>query len=523
MSGYNNIKTRLHLGRLSHTSLRMTKHLQVLTAMSRAVRTPATGGTGTATTTTTPVGGLEPSSTQEPRVTYDSDDNFLLPPGVSVEEFCSKQIDTVSRALPLVYSHTPVFVDSKPVIQYRHILCVFDVRHWRQEEPYTPYLLPFSYCTAIILTGYGVNGATGSLLEKDESLTTFARTLQNIQPLHGAHRTTVYVTLGGDRDDSANLSRVAAVGTARSVLIRELSSNVPQLWQVAPETFTAHMAVLGAYSSGPSTWDTYTRQPGKAHYVAVCNLDKLRTADRPECLMTSRPVDNDTLHSDGPGTINFSGLLDDILSARFSVIVSIPPIVARMRWYDLNKHLSKILYVIVKTHTLRYPDLVSCSGERTFAAQVYNDIRRMFNQSSWWKLGYSVSVAPETFTAHMAVLGAYSSGPSTWDTYTRQPGKAHYVAVCNLDKLRTADRPECLMTSRPVDNDTLHVVAFADEEALVQRMVQSYSDGMGVAPVAVYDVDLDDYRGVCSGGAVMSPLIRALASGVTDSATKIFN
>ncbi|XP_037508394.1 uncharacterized protein LOC119384307 [Rhipicephalus sanguineus] len=132
-------------------------------------------------------------------------------------------------------------------------------------------------------------------------------------------------------------------------------------------------------------------------------------------------------------------------------------------------------------------------------------------------------VAPETFTARTAALGAYSSGPSVWDTHTQQPGKVRYSAVCKLDKIRTPDHPECLMASRAAEDDNLLVATFSDEAALLQRMSQSYDDGMGVAPVAVYNVDLDDYLGNCSGTAIMSPLVRALASGISDSATKIFN
>ncbi|KAL1418378.1 hypothetical protein MTO96_005749 [Rhipicephalus appendiculatus] len=408
-----------------------------------------------------------------PRVTYDAEDYFLLPPGVSVQEFCSERMDTVSRTLPLTYPPTPLFVENTPAIQYRQVFCVFDVRHWRSEEPYTPYLLPFSYCEAIILTGYGVNGATGSLLEKDNSLTTFARTLQNIQPLHGSHKTFVYVTLGGDRVDSANLSQVASDRRARGVLVGELSRNLPQLWQ------GVHL-----------DWN----YPGDK-----CSKDA------------------------SAGARYFSELLNDLLNARMSVIVSVPPLEDRMRWYDLNKHMRGIRYVIIKTHTLRYPDLVSCSGERTYAAQAYNEIRKTFDPVFWWKLAYSVSVAPETFTAQTAALGAYSSGPSAWDTYTQQPGKAHFATVCKLDKIRTPDHPECLMASRPADNENLYVATFSDEAALMQRMSQSYDDGMGVAPVVVYDVDMDDYLGNCSGAATMSPLVRALASGVSESVTNIFN
>ncbi|KAL3197447.1 hypothetical protein MRX96_044890 [Rhipicephalus microplus] len=55
------------------------------------------------------------------------------------------------------------------------------------------------------------------------------------------------------------------------------------------------------------------------------------------------------------------------------------------------------------------------------------------------------------------------------------------------------------------------VATLADERALMERMNLAYADKMAMAPVAVYDIDLDDFSGKCGNG--MSPLIRAIATG----------
>ncbi|KAH6941292.1 hypothetical protein HPB50_015862 [Hyalomma asiaticum] len=44
---------------------------------------------------------------------------------------------------------------------------------------------------------------------------------------------------------------------------------------------------------------------------------------------------------------------------------------------------------------------------------------------------------------------------------------------------------------------SISVATFADELARMERMDRTYSDQMAVAPVALYDIDLDDFMGMC--------------------------
>ncbi|KAH8034680.1 hypothetical protein HPB51_000322 [Rhipicephalus microplus] len=135
--------------------------------------------------------------------------------------------------------------------------------------------------------------------------------------------------------------------------------------------------------------------------------------------------------------------------------------------------------------------------------------RRQWTSSG---IGPCPQVAPETFLAPVAQLGAPVLGTSQWDRHTRQPGRTSYASVCQEKPvIRTPKHPLCLMVARQKDSHTLQVATFADERALKERMNLTYSDNMAMAPVAVFDIDLDDFYGKCGRG--MSPLIRAIATG----------
>lgn len=221
------------------------------------------------------------------------------------------------------------------------------------------------------------------------------------------------------------------------------------------------------------------------------------------------PGDSCSSASPMPG-INFRKMVGALVTSGHRVMVSVPAIELRARLYDIGNMAQQVEYLVVKTHVVRSYGLVSCSGAQAFVAKVFNNIRALLNRTYWPKIAYSVSVAPETFTAEVAQLGAPSSGPSRWDNYTMQPGRAHYAALCRQPVIRTPEHPECLMTQRRLGLYNVHVATFSDPAALRSRVRKAYTDGMGMAPVMVYDIDLDDFQGRCGFG--MSPLIRALAT-----------
>ncbi|KAH7975083.1 hypothetical protein HPB49_023458 [Dermacentor silvarum] len=72
--------------------------------------------------------------------------------------------------------------------------------------------------------------------------------------------------------------------------------------------------------------------------------------------------------------------------------------------------------------------------------------------------------------------------------------------------------PECYFTWLPDDNSTFRVATLLTHDGVSKRIKQSYDEGMGIAPVMAYNIDLDDFEGSCSGGTYLSPIIHALAT-----------
>ncbi|KAL1445646.1 hypothetical protein MTO96_029114 [Rhipicephalus appendiculatus] len=209
-------------------------------------------------------------------------------------------------------------------------------------------------------------------------------------------------------------------------------------------------------------------------------------------------------------------LIKELKKNPIEVMISVAPVKSRLSNYSLDQVASMVDYIIIKTHAASPPllrNVVRCSGDHRVAADVFNAaLNTLPNLDDRWRLGYSISVAPETFLAPVAQLGAPVLGTVQWDNHTRQPGRTSYASVCQQQPvIRTSSHPLCLMVARQVDSQTVNVATFADERALMERMNLTYSDQMAMAPVAVFDMDLDDFTGKCGNG--MSPLIRAIATG----------
>ncbi|KAH7957806.1 hypothetical protein HPB52_022771 [Rhipicephalus sanguineus] len=159
----------------------------------------------------------------------------------------------------------------------------------------------------------------------------------------------------------------------------------------------------------------------------------------------------------GPNdTDNMISFINYLRALNISVILAVPPEPAVVSSYDLPRAMPLVKYVVVKTHTLRLSSAVYCSGARRFAAGVFSNVRDLLPQEQRHKLAYSVSVAPDTFTAREAVMGAVSLGPSRWENYTKKAGKTHYAAICHLNVTRFLDHPECVMVHQG-DSENLKV------------------------------------------------------------------
>ncbi|KAH7934818.1 hypothetical protein HPB52_001002 [Rhipicephalus sanguineus] len=322
------------------------------------------------------------TTTDLPRVTFDYYEDFLLPPGETVQDFCNREMepDRSPPSPPTFNTSTPTFKASRKDIQLRPVICVFDAKYWRLQDTYLPTHLPLYYCSAIVVYGYAVYAANGAIVWKYPTAVRYLHALGHMkrrgQLLHRNNNITVYFTIGGGREDSANLS--FAVG------------NSSILYQLAHSVHNELHDHSKPWKGVNVDWNYPGDQCNRA--TSTSNL--------------------------------FLRLMGEFRS--FALI-------------------------IIKTHTHMAPpslfNVVRCSGVQSVAADVFNEaLTNLTNMDDQMPLGYSISVA-----------------------------------------------------------------TFADERALVERMNLTYSDNMAMAPVAVYDIDLDDFTGKCGKG--MSPLIRAVATG----------
>ncbi|KAH8034684.1 hypothetical protein HPB51_000363 [Rhipicephalus microplus] len=95
-------------------------------------------------------------------------------------------------------------------------------RYWRLQEPCLPTLLPMYHCSAIVVYGYATY-LGGSIVWKYPTAVPYVQALLNMtnrrQLSHRNNNITVYFTLGGEREDSRNLSFVAGHPVIRQYLI----------------------------------------------------------------------------------------------------------------------------------------------------------------------------------------------------------------------------------------------------------------------------------------------------------------
>ncbi|KAH6941663.1 hypothetical protein HPB50_021711 [Hyalomma asiaticum] len=397
-----------------------------------------------------------------PRVTYDPDEGFLLEPGETVGNFCKRHLaPDPSPKPPTTPLPTRMLLNSSSDdIQLRPVICVFDAKYWRLDETYLPTLIPLQYCSAIAVHGYAVNVANVAVVWKYPTAKRYLDALATLkstrQLLHRSNSIKVYFTLGGAREDSANLSLAAEQDLVRLQLARAVSRELQDTTK--------------PWGGVNVEWN----YPG----------DPCNRATNTSGLFLRLIHELKSLHS-------------------VDVMISVSPVKSRMSGYSLELAAKLCDYVIIKTHTHTAPPslrrVVRCSGDQSVAADVFNEALKLpLSPIDKSRLGYSISVAPETFMAPAAELGAPVLGSIHWDNHTRQPGRTSYASVC-LERpvIRSRSHPQCLIVARQYGSQNVGVATFADEQAMMERMNRTYSDQMAMAPVGVYDIDLDDFAGMC--------------------------
>ncbi|XP_070377563.1 uncharacterized protein [Dermacentor albipictus] len=452
--------------------------------------------------------------------------------------------------------------------QYREIICVFDTKYYRTEAVYYPENVPYDFCSSLVYSSlavffYRVQWKRPNL-DAD-----FMQRLRALQLRHRGNHVPIYVTLGGEPEDNANFTkvlrhrerllrfthnlRVFLLNGAYEILL--LGTAVPATAPdrlshiVAPEpspgacatklhfgacTLVSLDHVTARITDGtprrPST-SAYIRPASHQHFSGHVGWPSINIMTNPLAFFTQglhldwdHPQGLCGERSDTENLRNFLHTLRAQWTGR--MVLSVPPAPHRLRHYGIERILPMLEHVIVTTHRLgRGRVVVGCSGGGDDTARVMRAVRKRFPPEWWKRFIYSVSVGAHTFTtADAPYLGAPSTGPSSFDYYTRQPGKTRYDLVCQLTRTEKAAGAECdvgYLSSTDASQVTtgrrdVKVAAFAAPNEIQTRMRRAYAYNLGDTPIAVYDIDLDDFEGKCPGGT-LSPQVEAYATATHES------
>ncbi|XP_040359233.2 uncharacterized protein LOC121047767 [Ixodes scapularis] len=323
--------------------------------------------------------------------------------------------------------------------------------------PYSPKYLPLSYCSTLLFSSLAVVDKATVKPKRSELHTGYLGELFQMRRIsdslkHRSKEVPVYITLGGDLADSANISKALSSQNSRNsfaYLIKYITG--------------------GFFKGLHLDWDHPGGRCGDPNDTA--NLQAL--------------------------VLNLNGTVE--------LMLSVPPSPALVSLYNLSGIIHRLKLVIVKTHTIRQDNLLSCTGDRADAHAAFMAIRASVPESYRNKLAYTIQVGVDKFEPNSAV-------PAVTDLTSGHPGRTTYRRVCaQYPDVEAPVGVECRLGTF-VEHGKEYQVAFAGPRELKARMRNSYADGMGSVPVVVYGLDLDDFLGRCSGG-VMSPLVRAVATG----------
>ncbi|KAH7971298.1 hypothetical protein HPB49_021134 [Dermacentor silvarum] len=188
----------------------------------------------------------------------------------------------------------------------------------------------------------------------------------------------------------------------------------------------------------------------------------------------------------GNPTVDFPSFVKLFKSRSLRVMLTVPPLPHLLGPYQLSRLLPELDHVVISTHKLRSPGEVTCAGERRLTTAAFLRIRHLYASPS----------------ADSAVADKFVYALSQWKS------KTAYPFVCDLQVSDTKSDKECVMALGSAKGE---VAAFARAEDLCRRMRKAYDDGIGDAPVAVFDVQLDDPAGRCKLKNSRGPLLRIVA------------
>ncbi|XP_070395691.1 protein IWS1 homolog isoform X3 [Dermacentor albipictus] len=209
---------------------------------------------------------------------------------------------------------------------------------------------------------------------------------------------------------------------------------------------------------------------------------------------------------------NVHDLLAFLGGRQVPMLVTVPPDADIVKRYfnSLRSASSGIQYVIVATHRLRAVGFVSCAGGQKGAARAYWTVRNVLGPKFYKKLIYSVALGGDVFASTKLGIEAPAQPLSCF--YGDEIGipKVRFADVCLMTEVNKTD--ECALYTTEASSAGYKVVALAGIEELKKRRIPMSGYQMGLLPIVVYDIHLDDYEAVCK--YPRWPLLRAIAEPV---------
>ncbi|XP_077497950.1 putative chitinase 2 [Amblyomma americanum] len=407
----------------------------------------------------------QPSQTLAPD---EGDQDPVRESGLTYQQFCSQQLRPVNHTLPAASAAANAFRGDTSHYQYREIFCVFDTKYYRSADAvYLPLHIPYDFCSSLIYSSVAVfhEGVQWRRPSLDSVFVPNLTDTGQSAMKHRGHPRPVYLTIGGEPEDSANFTKVFRNDERRARFAHAM----------------ADFMIDNKFAGLHLDWD---------YPHGTCG-------DR----------------TDRTNLFRFAQMIRSLRPERF-LLLSVRP--ERVHLYGLEQLLPLLLYVVVATHKppagRRSFPTVQCSAPGDVVATTMDRIRRYYDPTMWTRFIYSVAVGADTFTTEGSVgLGAPSKGPSSFDYYTHQPRRTRYDLVCQLPRSRHVS-DECSVGYATIQGSVdVKVATFAGPKEIRTRLNRAYDLALGETPIVVYDIDLDDFQGKCPGNA-QSPQIGAYAT-----------
>ncbi|KAM7282485.1 uncharacterized protein ISCGN_002635 [Ixodes scapularis] len=267
-----------------------------------------------------------------------------------------------SPALPPSHQDRPQFQGTtpRPAFRFRDVLCVLDIKYHIKRPPYSPIYLPLPYCSKLIASSFAV--VDDRLVAKRGRLdAAYLKELVDMNKagwlVRGTQEVPIYMNLGGDRADSANISKALRDPASRKRLAAFVVNYT--------DSHIINCEVVAAVHD--------RRRPAQG-----VHLD----------------WDHPGAHCGDPNdAANLKDFIADLQAMKMSnVMLSVPPSPDLVDLYNLNQIMDMLKLVIVKTHTLRPDNTLACTGDRADAFAAFAAIRANLSGIYRDKLAYSIQV-----------------------------------------------------------------------------------------------------------------------------------